>query len=207
MWTVACGGDGQDAGAEAGAGDTTPVARETFPDSPDATRAIRDSVPATTAFRVRLNEELGMQSAEGDTFTVTLAEPLRGVGGATLPTGVEIGGTVTGVQQLEGANRPGILKVDLREVRLRGRPIPLYAVVVATSPGPAAPGEGGGRNQALADPLGEIVTSENQGLMRDTFAAASGTAIILATPQGEARLPANSELRLRLEAALEIPGS
>lgn len=210
--------DGRDQEEPADAPESAPEAiesREPPPEGSEASEATRGSVPPATSFRVRLDTELGMQSAEGDTFTVTLAEPLRaegtdeGADGAVIvPSGAAVGGAVTAVQQMEGENHPGVLKIDFRQVDRNGEPIPLYVVVVETNPEPVMQGGGGAPpDTAAAALLGRVVAAGDSQLVRETFAAASGTGIVLEVPGARAILPAGSEIVLRLDAALEVEPS
>ena len=177
--------------------DTAEAARES--------RALAARVEPGTTFRVRLNADLGMHRVETDSFTATTVEALRAGEAVAVPAGTPVRGTVTAMQEMEGEGRPGILKLDFREIELGGERIPLYAVVVAVDSELRVEREGGAAAAGDADSralLGRVLTEADSGLMEKAVGAASGTAIVLAVPGAGAVLPVGSEITLRLEAEL-----
>lgn len=169
------------------------------------------TVPPSTSFQVRLDRELGAGAVEGDSFTVTTTEPLRVDGVEAVPAGVRIDGTVTAVQEMEDEKRPGVVKVDFRELEHGGERIPIYVSVVDVRPEvrAEAPGEAEGgeapRDTAARSLLGTILVGDGErDRLRETVAAASGTAIVLGVPGTLAVLPAGSTMTLRLDTGLTL---
>lgn len=89
---------------------------------------VRKSTPATTQFRVdagkrihvRMNESISSRTARvGDTFTVTITDPIYSNTGAVLiPAGSEIVGRITTVSRAVKGGRPGSMDASFIRVRL-----------------------------------------------------------------------------------------
>jgi hypothetical protein len=78
------------------------------------------TVRAGTKLRVRLNEPLSSKTSRpGDTFTVTVVDPVYVDGGVeVIPAGSVIGGRVTAVQKAQREGRPGTLDVAFNSLKL-----------------------------------------------------------------------------------------
>jgi hypothetical protein len=78
------------------------------------------TVPANKVMRVRLNEQIGSeQSRVGDSFTVTLVDPVYSSNGVLLaPQGSTIRGQVTNVQRAQKNGKPATLDVAFTSLRL-----------------------------------------------------------------------------------------
>lgn len=221
LWVVllvisapACGTEGEEANRqrtvgtdETAAGEARSAARDTGAaaagrNRPGAEARASGVAPGTT-LRVRLATDLGMHRVEGDTFTATTIDEVRSGQTVAIPAGAAVHGTVTAVQAMEDAKRPGVLKLDFRELELDGQRIPLYVAVVTVEPELRVASE---EAAAVVDStaralLGRVLTADEADLTRETVRAASGSAIVLAVPGAGAVLPAGSEITLRLEAA------
>jgi hypothetical protein len=82
-----------------------------------AAMAMRQStLPTGSVLQVRLNDAIGSdRSQRGDRFTATVT----GNSGYGLPSGTRVEGVVTDVQRANN-DRPGMLDVDFRQIRLPG---------------------------------------------------------------------------------------
>src|SRR5258705_2725176 len=78
------------------------------------------SVPANQTMRVRLNREVGSETARvGDTFTSTVVDPVYSSGGVlVVPQGSTVTGAITHVQRAQKNGKPATMDVQFTSIRL-----------------------------------------------------------------------------------------
>jgi hypothetical protein len=85
-----------------------------------APKPAKYAVKAGAKFRVRMNEQISSKTARvGDTFTVTVVDPVYSEGGEmVIPSSSIITGQVTEVKQARKGGEPGMIDVTFTSVRL-----------------------------------------------------------------------------------------
>ncbi|MGH7539687.1 MAG: glycine zipper domain-containing protein [Gemmatimonadota bacterium] len=213
---AACGGTQgntqEDADAQATEEYASELAREGSGDEPrDENVFEQPGLPAGTEIQVELGEELSTsESRTGDIFTATVVSPIELNGVTAIPSGAEVEGRVTAVQQAEG-EQPAVLKIDFTQVRVDGESYPMRASVVEANPEMQSTTSTGedvakvGAGAAAGAIVGRIIGGDATGtLVGAAVGAAAGTAIVLGTEESEAVLPEGSIVTLRLDESLRI---
>lgn len=169
-------------------------------------------VPAGTELRLTLDDELATRTSEvGDPFEATVSEDVWLAGEAAIPAGATLHGSVTAVQRAEG-DQPGILKLDVESISLRGESWPIDAVVSDVNPETRSESSTAenvakvGVTTAVGAILGRAVGGSTEStVVGAAVGAAAGTAIVLSTNGEYSVLPEGSEIRVRLASPLTIP--
>jgi hypothetical protein len=189
-------------GLALGACQTAPV--ETAPQGapmpagppPDAS-----AIPAGTVLEVQLENELNTTTSRvGDTFTVTVREPLVATNSQTvIPEGAVITGMVTGVGGVRGDD-PAAIRLNFLRINIGGVSHPLTAEVASAR----VPGQQPDTDMVVAGAvtgavLGAIITgSLRDALIGAALGAGAGTVISLGMAgDNEAVLPAGTVLTIR----------
>lgn len=167
-------------------------------------------VPAETSLALTLDRQLSTKStSKGESFTATVAEPLRQGERVLVPSGATVHGSVTAVQEPSG-ERPAVLKLSFSKIEVRGQEKPIQAEVAETNPKTyrethdAGKKVGGGA--AVGALLGGILGDEaDDAVVGAAIGAAAGTAVTLGTRHTHAYLPEGSRLTVRLTEPLHVP--
>ena len=184
-------------------------------------------VAASTEVRATLDTPLSTKTSKvGDTFTATVAEPIRGSSGqVAIPAGSKVHGEVTESEQSKAVavlRGKGKLNMHFRDVQLPdGTTVPLSATLVsvnstkgkstANSEGEVQQGGTGKRTAkdvgigaGIGTVAGLIFGSALKGL---AIGALAGGGYILATNGKEVELPAQTGMVLRLDHNLSVPAN
>jgi hypothetical protein len=179
------------------------------PPPPDAS-----FIPAATHLEVTLQEELNTTTTRaGDSFIVTVAEPLIAADGQTVvPAGTRIQGMVTGVAQ-PGARDPAALRLQFLRIELNDQWRPLAAEIAGTQVAMDARTDEARHAQAAVAgavtgaTVGAIISG---GRLRDALVGAAlgagaGTIISLGIGSpAEAVLPAGTRMTLRTAERVNV---
>lgn len=202
-----------------------PVLQQRVP--PPTHIPMAQTIPASTQFRATLDEELSSKTSQpGDGFTATLAEPLRNQqGNVLIPAGVKLHGVVQNAESgkvLPSLRGKGKLSLRFTEVELpNGQRIPLEASLLsigenkgrasASQEGEITGGVSGkdtvkdvGIGAGVGTIAGLIFGSALKGL---AIGAIAGGGYVLASAGKDVTLPADTELRLRVDQYVTLPAS
>jgi hypothetical protein len=179
--------------------ETAPAtAPQPAPPPPDAS-----FIPAGTVLNVELNNDLNTTTSRvGDTFTVTVTEPLIATNAqVVVPEGAVITGMVTGVGAVRG-EEPAAVRLNFLRINIRGISHPLTAEIASTHvptqehAGDAARAAATGA--AAGAVLGAILTGElRDALIGAALGAGAGTIISMGTGDVEAVLPEGTRMTIR----------
>jgi hypothetical protein len=168
------------------------------PPPPDAS-----FIPAGTVLNVELNTELKTTSRVGDTFTVTVTEPLIATNAqVVVPEGAVITGMVTGVGAVRG-EEPAAIRLNFLRINIRGISHPLTAEIASTHvPMQEHAGHDAARAAATGAAAGAVLGAILTGELRDALigaalGAGAGTIISLGTGDVEAVLPEGTRMTIR----------
>ncbi len=191
------------AGPEAPAGQPSPA---------PAPATVSLSVVSGTQLETTLDDRLSTQDSKvGDSFTVTIAQPVSVDGRTAIPAGAQVHGKVTAVQKSGSSGQPAVLKVDFTSLTVDGTSYPISADLLKaepqkksrTSTGDAAIRIGAGT--AAGAILGRIIGGNKTGtFIGAAVGAAAGTAIVLGTQDVDAVLPADSPMTLQLKEPVTV---
>lgn len=186
---------------------SAPVATTPEPVPMPAAAAPGDAsaIPAGTMLDVRLETELNTTTSRvGDTFTVTVTEPLVAQNGQTvIPEGAVITGMVTGVGRATPSD-PAAIRLNFLRISLGGVSHPLTAEIAGTSlpmeqEGADPTARAAATGAVVGAVLGAIVTgSLRDALIGAALGAGAGTIISLGMGDDrEAVLPAGTRMTLQ----------
>lgn len=212
FWT-SCGpaGEAPDAGEEQAAATETAPDRAAAP-APAAPAGDRSAggasgllVPAGTSFTAALEQELSTRtSTPGQSFSARVIEPVLVGDRIAIPSDAVVHGEVTAVQPAT-EDRPGFIKLDVRTIQYGGATHGLSAEVTEVAPQVHKETDTGeavakiGVSTAAGAILGRVIGGSTASTVIGAAAgAAAGTAIVLATQEEYAVLPARSPIGLRL---------
>jgi hypothetical protein len=190
----------------------SPVTRDPAP-APSAPRTVTASAPAGTTFAVALNETLSTKAnVAGDAFTATLREPiLDSDGNVLIPSGATVRGRVTRVDKSDRVGETGVLNVAFESVAFDGKSYPLEGTVIEANPQRStrqSAGQQAGKvaaGAAAGAVLGRVLGKDTKSTIKGAvIGAAAGTAIAMGTADVDVVLPAGSEMRVRLDAPIEV---
>jgi hypothetical protein len=171
-------------------------------------------IPAGTHLQVTLDQELNTTNSRvGDSFTVTVTEPLIAANGQTaVPANATIQGMVTGVAQ-PGGSDPAVLRLNFLRINVDGAWHPLTAEIATTH----VPMEGGHRDHAqtaqaavAGAAAGAVLGAVISGRLRDSLIGAAigaGAGTIISLGMGgatEAVLPAGTHMTLRTADRVQV---
>ncbi len=183
------------------------------------------TVPASTQFSAELDSTLSSTATHpGDTFTATLSQPLLSQRGDTLiPAGAKLSGTVQEAESgkiFASMRGKGKLSLRFQEIQLLdGTRLPIQATLL---------GIGKNAKGAKADDEGNITgTANGKNTVKDigigagagtlaglimghamkgmAIGAIAGGGYVLANAGKDVELPANTELKVRLDQYLTLP--
>lgn len=165
--------------------------------------ASADELPAGSTLRVELDETLGEDTPQGETFTATVVEEIRSSDGTTvIPAGAKVHGEVTAVKRSENINDPAAIKLDFDSIEVANARENLDAEVVSTElstdrdTGDVVRDVGIGAAAGAA--LGAIISGDTSGaLIGGALGAGAGTAIALGTGDVDPELKAGTEMVIR----------
>jgi hypothetical protein len=181
--------------------ETVPVA----PAQPAPPPADARAIPAHTLLDVRLDQELSTGASRvGDTFTVTVEEPLVAANRQTVvPADAVITGMVTGVGPAGAGREQAAIRLNFVRINIDGVSHPLSASIVGTRvPGEAERPADEAQAIVTAAAAGAVLGAIIGGELRDmlvgaVLGAGAGTVISLGAGDDEAVLPAGTQLRLQ----------
>jgi hypothetical protein len=191
--------------------ETTPAPTPAQPAPPPADASY---IPANTHLQVTLDQELNTTNSRvGDSFTVSLTEPLLAANGHTvIPAGARIQGMVTGVAQ-PGGSDPAVLRLNFLRVNVDNAWHPLTADIATTH----IPMEGGHRDHAqtaqaavAGAAAGAAIGAVISGRLRDSLIGAAigaGAGTIISLGMGgatEAVLPEGTHMTLRTVDRVQV---
>jgi hypothetical protein len=188
--------------------DTVPVA----PAQPAPPPADARAIPGGTMLNVRLNQELSTaMSRVGDSFTVTVMEPLIAANGQTVvPADAVITGLVTGVGPAGEDRELAAIRLNFTRINIDGVSHPLTANIVRTQvPGDTRPALD---EQAIitAAGVGAVLGAILGGDLRDMLVGAvlgAGAGTVISLGMGgadEAVLPAGTHLTLQTVSRVQL---
>lgn len=164
-------------------------------------------VPAGTVLTVRLGQAIGSKiSSPGDSFTATLAQPVRVKGNNVIPVGVAARGKVIDAQPLGKLKGGALLEVRLTSITINGVAQPIDTASVSREiqgKGKRSAALAGG-GAALGGIIGGIAGGGKGaaiGLLAGGGAGGAGAAY---TGNQEIVLPAESALSFKLKAPLQV---
>ena len=170
--------------------------------------SLADRVPAGTEITGELENRLSVeQSEEGDTFHITVDEPVTRGGQTAVPAGALIHGHVTAVHESEGSDDPNVLKLHLTRIDIRGESYPFDADLTDANPrtesGEALAKIGGG---AVAGAIvgGILGDDAMDAAIGAAIGAAAGQAVALGTRDEPAVLERGSKVELQLTETLSL---
>jgi len=164
-------------------------------------------VPAGTAIRVRLNQEVGSKvSQTGETFTGSVMDPIV-VGGRTLiPAGATVSGEVTDAKSAGRFKGGAELAITIRSVTVGGVPHALSASVVSrvsTGKGKRSAALIGG-GAGLGALIGGLAGGGKGAAIGAVAGGGAGTAGAGMTGNREITLPAESAVSFKLTQSLRL---
>lgn len=184
------------------------------PVPPAATEEVRpDFVPAGTTVVAELNDRLGTDvSRVGQEFTMTVLRPVRTDEGETvIPEGATILGEVTGLDPSDRVGDQAAIRLNFREIAIRGQSYPFQAVITNTEVetergdtfrrGAIGAGVGAAAGAALGAILGRSLRGA---LIGGALGAGAGTVVSLGTGDVEAVLPAGTDMALRTTEPIRL---
>jgi len=162
------------------------------------------TVPAGTAFTVRLNQEISSgRTSEGATFDGTLGEPLAANGIEVAPAGSSVTGKVTHVVSSGRLNRPAELNLVLTSLTpTGGGPVEISTAVWGEKGKSHKRRDiemigGGGGVGAL---IGALAGGKKGAAIGGLVGAGGGTGVAAATGKQELILPPETRLNFELNA-------
>ncbi len=190
-----------------------PPQRSVEPPAPPAPRNVETAVASGTTLSLTLNETLSTQTnREGDSFTATLAEPVRDTSGdVVIPAGALVRGRVTQVQKSGHVGETAVLSLAFEQISWPDGSYPLEASVVSANPERVTrqkTGEQVGKvaTGAVAGAiLGRVLGGNGKGALKGAIVgAAAGTAIAMGTADVDAVLRSGSAMMIRLDQPVRL---
>jgi hypothetical protein len=165
---------------------------------------------AGTKIRVQMDNEINSEvSSVNDTFTTTIAEPVKVRETIVLPVGTVIEGRVTNVERASGGGKGGSLSVKFETIRFEnGERREIEGVL--TNELKAASSQktnilaviGGAGLGAL---LGAVSKAENGALIGAGIGAGAGTAVALARKGKNVRIKTDEKFEIELRKQVTLP--
>jgi hypothetical protein len=185
------------------------------PAQPAGPRYVTRTVSGGTSFTVRFNDQLSTRHvSEGSTFTTTLSHDLNDDQGRTvIPAGATVRGRVTrAVASGGGLGRDAALSVTLTSISYGGE---RYPIDVSMVDAPAVRRQSRqGRGQTAATVAGGAAVgavagrvlggSRRRAAVGAVAGGAAGTAVVVATHDIDAVIPAGSTATVRLDGPVRV---
>lgn len=163
-----------------------------------------------TKIRVSMDNEISSEVAgPGDTFTATIAEPVKVRETIVMPVGTVIEGRVTGVERAGGGGKAGSLTVKFETIRFEnGEKREIEGVLVnelkaASSPKTSIIAILGGT--AIGALLGAVTKSDHGALIGAGIGAGAGTGIALARRGKNVRIKTDEKFEIELTKQVTLP--
>jgi hypothetical protein len=185
------------------------------PAEPAGPRYVTRTAPAGTSFTVRFDNQISTRYAgEGSTFTTTLTHAITDDQGRTvIPSGATVRGRVTrSVASGGGLGRDAALSVTLTSISYRGERYPIDVSMVDApavrrqsrqSRGQTAATVAGGA--AVGAIAGRVLGRDRRSTAIGAAAGAgAGTAVVVASHDIDAVIPAGSTATVRLDAPVRV---
>jgi len=167
-------------------------------------------MPAGTLIKVKMDTEINSESADtGDTFTVTVSEPVRVDGLTVLPSGAVIEGRVVDIRRSSAGRRDGRIEVRFETLflndeikrsiegsieRTAGKKASSTVDFLAIVGGAAAGGI-----------IGAVTGSRNAALIGAGIGGAAGTGIAVLREGTVERIRTGEEFGVRLNKSVSLP--
>lgn len=189
-------------------GETAP--QDTTPSAAPEARLVK--VEAGTTLQAELGQEISTRKNDpGDPFTATLAAPVVQGRQVVVPEGAVLRGEVTASEKSSKPGDPAALTLHFSAIEFDGERYPLTVTVTEVQPrmekrastkkNAARVGGAAAGGAVLGKILGDGAKST---IIGGVAGAATGTAIIMATKDADAVLPAGSPVTLRLDEPLLV---
>lgn len=163
-----------------------------------------------TKIRVQMDNEISSGvSSVNDTFTTTIAEPVRVRETIVLPVGTVIEGRVTKVERAAGGGKSGSLSVSFETIRFEnGEKRDIEGILVNelkadSSPKTSALAIIGGT--ALGALIGGISKSGTGALIGAGIGAGAGTGVALARKGKNVRIKTDEKFEIELKSQVTLP--
>jgi hypothetical protein len=119
--TAACGGTAVETGTPQPAPDPAPAV---VPEN-------ADFIPVGAHIVVELDETLTTDTDVGSLFNATVKEPLMASNGAeVIPEGTVLTGMVTGTEDPDGLDEPGVIRLNFTRIALHGASHPISGTII-----------------------------------------------------------------------------
>lgn len=162
-------------------------------------------LPAGTDLQVTLNQSVGAEShRRGDTFTVSVVEPIVALNGATVvESGAVLTGMVTGIAVADSVGDQAAIRLNFLRIELDGITHPLSAIILETDlSGAADPDE---LLTAAGTARGVVITGDlREALITSGLGVGAGTIVSLGTGTVPAVLAADTRFTIRTIDRLEL---
>ena len=201
--TAACGGTAVESGGTAQPAPAPEPATVVVPENGEL-------VPVGARFEVELNETLTTETERGTLFTATVKEDLVARNDAVvIPAGAVITGMVTGTEEADGLDEPGVIRLNFTRIQVRNAVHPMSADIVDTDVDLEDRdwkdvAEKAGIGAAAGAVLGAIIGGDlEDALLGGALGAGAGTIVSLGFGD-EAALPKGTDLTLRTTLPVEL---
>ena len=202
--TGASGTDDSNNSASANNNSTGP---SSTPAKPEAAKMAPAEVPSGTSLTVRLDQTLGSKvSQPGQSFSATIATPVRVGGQVAIPSGTKASGTVVDAQPLGHFAGGARLQLQLTSLNLNGtdQPIQTSSLVRVIKGKGKRTGVMAGGGAALGAIIGGIAGGGKGAAIGALAGGGAGTAGGAMTGNKEIVLPAEAALTFKLEQPVRI---
>ena len=170
------------------------------------------AVPAGANLVFEVREEISTSTHRtGDTFSLRLAEPVRGTGGLVLPAGTVARGVVTASAESSGPEDEAILAVRVQSVEMDGRTRALQGEITRADIETSTRDSGTrtaakvATGAAAGAVIGQILGGDTRSTVQGAAAGtAAGVGVALTTRDGHATLPRGSFVTVRLQDSLVV---
>jgi hypothetical protein len=151
-----------------------------------------DGIPPGTEVAVRLLSQVSSEdSRPGDSFQAILEQPLTASGGAIVPQGTPVSGSVLVARASENPNDPGYLRLTLALMVVNGKTVPLHTSSIFVK---------GSYGKRKPTPI-KIAQLENKA---GELAAGVGNEASINPKQGDVRFSTGRRLNFRLAQPLHF---
>lgn len=168
-------------------------------------------LPSGTKIHLRMDNEINSEvSSLNDTFTATIAEPVKVRESVILPVGTVVEGRVTRVKRASAGGQSGEMEVEFEEIRLiNGAKREIDGVLVNELKAEPASAT---RNvlsiiggAALGAIIGAVSKAENGALIGAGIGAGAGTGVALMQKGKDVRIKAEEKFEIKLTKNVTLP--
>ena len=174
--------------------------------SAGVTPANNRSIPVGAHLTATLDQTLGTSTSKvGDTFSATVAYPLRASDGSTVvPAGAKIDGRVTARDDSDHAGDPALLRLAFDRIRFNRQTFAFSAAIVQSNPVQTGSQPSGDRTKqiviggAVGAALGGLISGGDlkKIIIGGAIGAAAGSIVSMGT-EVNASLPAGSQMTVQ----------